>query len=342
MVIVAPSLHEYLAQIGAMDGRVAQIAGLILLGLVMRWPQRAGRRSAVTLQAQQVDLGYAQEARIGRAVRRVATHAPFGLYRHVLVDERALLLGVALVADGIASGSGPHLAQGRGAMHAVTITAGDEPLVYAMVIGTGKLGAGRGMASVTKFGLGLDQQLALLLGVMRTVAIETTDVVAGMSGRAKVLLLAGLAVALETPPARFGTRQVCETDDFAFVATACHMLGARAVAGFTAVAILLERLKMRRAFELLFVDALVTSQANVGTGILRRISRLAVFASFVGGHGGRCEKGDNHKEPNPKCRFHEQTPFQQVVAHCAARAQAEQNGNSPIWVSVGSLVSRHK
>lgn len=142
MVIVAPSLHEYLAQIGAMDGGVAQNAGLILLGLVVRRPQGAKRRSAVTLQTQQVGLGHAQEARIGRAVRCVATHAAFRFYRHVLVDEWPLPIGVALVANRVTAGSGAHLAQRRGAMHVVAVAAGDEPLIHAMVVGTGKLGAG--------------------------------------------------------------------------------------------------------------------------------------------------------------------------------------------------------
>lgn len=287
MVIVAPSLHEYLAQIGAMDGRVAQNAGLILLGLVVRRPQGAKRRSAVTLQTQQVDLGHAQEARIGRAVRCVATHAAFRFYRHVLVDEWPLPIGVALVANRVPAGRGTHLTQRRGAMHVVAVAAGDEPLIHAMVVGTGKLGACRGMASVAKFGLRLDQQLALFLGVMLTVAIEAADVVAGVGRRAKVLLLASLAVALETALAGFRTRQSCETDDLGFVAAARHVLGARTVAGFTAVTILLERLKMGRAFELLFVNVLVTSQANVRAGILRRVGRLAMLIFFVGGHGGR-------------------------------------------------------
>jgi hypothetical protein len=44
---------------------------------------------------------------------------------------------------------------------------------------------------------------------------------------------------------------------------------------------------MRCAFELLLVNVLVTSQANVGAGILRRISRLAVFVLFVGRQDGR-------------------------------------------------------
>src|SRR5208337_299276 len=104
------SLHECRVQIGAMNGCVAHGAGLIFLGLVVRRSQWAQRRSAVTLQAQQVDLGHAQEARIRRAVRRMAAHAAFRLHRHVLIDEGSLLFGVTLVADRVASGSRAHLA----------------------------------------------------------------------------------------------------------------------------------------------------------------------------------------------------------------------------------------
>ena len=265
---------------------MAQNAGLILLGLVVRRPQGAKRRSAVTLQTQQIDLGHAQEARIGRAVRCVTTHAAFRFYRHVLVDEWPLPIGVALVANRVTAGSGTHLAQCRSAMHVVAVAAGDEPFIYPMVVRAGKLGAGRGMATVAKFGLGLDQQLALSLGVMLTVAIEAADIVAGVSGRAKVLLLVGLTMALETAPAGFRTRQSRETDDHGFVA-ARHMHRTRTVAGLTAVAILLEGLKMGRAFEVLFVNVLMTRQASVRAGILRRTGRLAMLVLFIGGHGGR-------------------------------------------------------
>jgi hypothetical protein len=180
------------------------------------------------------------------------------------------------------------------------------------------------MAAVAKFGLRLDQQLALFFGMMRAMAIEAADVVAGVSGRAKVLLLASLTVARETAPAGFRTRQSCETDDLGFVAAARHVLGARTVAGFTAMAILLEGLKMGRAFELLFVNVLVTSQANVGTGILRRIGRFAMLILFVGGYSGRREQADNHKEPDRRCRFHEQTPFLQALAQRVTHARVEQ------------------
>lgn len=142
------------------------------------------------------------------------------------------------------------------------------------------------MATVAKFGLCLDQQLALFLGVMLAVAIEAAYVIAGVNGRAKVLLLVGLTMALETAPAGFRTRQSCEADDLGLVA-ARHMLGARTVAGFTAVTILLESLKMGRAFEVLFVNVLVASQANVRAGILRRSGRLTMLIFFVGGHSGR-------------------------------------------------------
>src|SRR5208283_496817 len=138
------------------------------------------------------------------------------------------------------------------------------------------------MAAVAKFGLRLDQQLALFLGVMRAVAVEAANIVPRVSGRAKTLLLVGLAMAFQTAPARFRPRQIRETDDLGFVAAARHVLGAGTVAGFTAVAILLEGLKMGRSFKLLSVNVLVTSQANVGAGILRRIGRITVLFLFVG------------------------------------------------------------
>jgi hypothetical protein len=75
------------------------------------------------------------------------------------------------------------------------------------------------------------------------VAIEAADIVAGVSGGAKMLLLVSLAVALQTAPAGLRPRQTCKADDLGFVAAARHVLGARTVAGFTAVAILLEGLK---------------------------------------------------------------------------------------------------
>lgn len=210
------SLYECQVQVGAMDGCVAQGTGLIFLGLVVGRPQWAERRRAVTLQTQQVDLGYTQQARIGRAVRRVAAHAAFGLHRRVLVNEGALLLGMALVAEGIASRSGAHLAQRRRSVYVVAVAAGDEPLIYSMVVGAGKLGARRGMAAVAEFGLSLHQQLALDFGVMRAVAIDAADFVAGVRRGAKMLLLMGLAVALKTAPAGLCPRQVREADDLQF------------------------------------------------------------------------------------------------------------------------------
>ena len=175
------SLHECQVQIRAMNGAVAHGAGLILLGLVVCRPRGPKSGRTVTLQTQQVHLRDTQETGIGRTMGCVATHASLGFHRHVLVDEGSLLVGVALVANGVASGSSAHLAQRRCAMHVVAIAAGEQTLVHTMAVGTGKVGAGRGMAAIAKFGLGLDQQLALDFGMVRAVAIEATNIVTGMS-----------------------------------------------------------------------------------------------------------------------------------------------------------------
>ena len=222
---------------------MAHGAGLVFLRLVMSrsgWPQR---RSAVTLQAQQVDLRDAQEARIGRAVRGVATAAALRLHRHVFVDKGPLLVGVALVADGIAAGRGTNLAQLRRAMHVVTIAALHQSFVDAMTVGTGKVGAGRGMAAIAKIGLSLDEQMLWFFGVMGTVAIEAAHIVAGVRG-AKVALRVSLAMALQTSLTGFGARKIGEADDFRFVAATRHVFRARAVTGFASVAVFLGGLEM--------------------------------------------------------------------------------------------------
>jgi hypothetical protein len=263
-----------------MDRLVAHGAGLIFLGLVVCRSGEPQGGSPVTLQTQQVDLRDAQKSRIGRAVRRVATHASFGLDRHVLVNEGTLLVGVALVANGVASGRGAHLAQLRGAMHVVTIAALHQAFIYAMAVGTGEVGTGRSMAAVAQIGLGLDEQVLRLFGMVGTVAVEATHIVAGVRGGAKVALRVGLAVAPQTALAGFGARQIREADDFRFVAAARYVFRARTVAGFASVAVLLGGLKMGRAFKLLLVDVFMARQANVRTGVLRRIRRLAGFAFF--------------------------------------------------------------
>ena len=85
-------------------------------------------------------------------MRRVATGATFGFHRDMLVDERALLVDVAFPADGIATGQGAHLADGRGSVGIMAIISLHQALIHTVVKGLGKIGFGGGVAAVTKSG----------------------------------------------------------------------------------------------------------------------------------------------------------------------------------------------
>ena len=102
---------------------VAHGAGLIFLRLIVRGPGRSLGRESVALQAEQIDLAHAQQPRVGRTVGSVAAAAALGLHRHMLIDEGPLLVGVALVANRVATGQRPHLPDGSGAVHVMTVTA---------------------------------------------------------------------------------------------------------------------------------------------------------------------------------------------------------------------------
>jgi hypothetical protein len=108
-----------------MNRAVAHGARLIFLRLVVCRPDRPQTRKAMALQAQQIDLAHAQETRIRRAMRSMATGAAFGFDRHVLVHERALLVGMALVANRFSTLRGAHLAQSGRAVHVVAVAALD-------------------------------------------------------------------------------------------------------------------------------------------------------------------------------------------------------------------------
>jgi len=104
-------LKKHIAEIGAMNLRVTHGAGLILRRLIVRgadWPARRQRgRERVALQTEHIHCITLSSFRIGGTVGRMATGAALGLNRHMLVDERTLLIDVALVADEIAARQGP-------------------------------------------------------------------------------------------------------------------------------------------------------------------------------------------------------------------------------------------
>src|SRR3974377_1197149 len=95
-----------------MNGHMTERAGLILLRLVMkrrgcRWTRAGGKR--MTLQAEQIHLCAFEQSRIRGPVRRVAGNTPLHLHDFVFVNERPLLISVALVARLVLSRSGAQL-----------------------------------------------------------------------------------------------------------------------------------------------------------------------------------------------------------------------------------------
>jgi hypothetical protein len=70
-----------------------------------------------------------------------------------------------------------------------------QTLIDAVVIWFGEVCLGGSVTAVTQLGLLLDKQELFLLGVMGRVAVETSDVAAGVCGFGEMRLFVGFAVA---------------------------------------------------------------------------------------------------------------------------------------------------
>ena len=140
-----------------MNRRMTHGTGLIFGRLVMSGPCWALDWERVTLQAQQVHLADSQKARIIGPMRRVATRASLGFYRHVLIHEGSLLVRVAFDTNGVPAWQCPHLLERCGAVRIVTVAALDQAFLDTVVIGLSKVSLLRRVASVTKFRLSTHQ-----------------------------------------------------------------------------------------------------------------------------------------------------------------------------------------
>jgi hypothetical protein len=94
------------------------------------------------------------------------------------------------------------------------------------------------MAPVAENRLRLNQQVFRFLGVMRRVAVETTDVVAGVCRTREVPLFVLFAMATQATSAGFLRRKLLEADNLGDVATTLYMFRSGTMTGFTAVLIL--------------------------------------------------------------------------------------------------------
>ncbi len=90
-------------------------------------------------------------------MNHVARLASIDLHGRMLVDKRALLVGVALETDLILRGGSPDLLRAHCAVGIMAIRALDQPFVHAMMKRHVELGFLLEMASVAKLGLSLNQ-----------------------------------------------------------------------------------------------------------------------------------------------------------------------------------------
>ena len=165
--IASPSLEKDAAEVGPVNLRVTHGAGLILRGLIVCWPHRPNRWEGMALQTEHVHQAHFEQPRIGGSVGRVATAAALCLHRHMLVNERPLLVDVALEADRVPARQGPHLPHSRRPVHVMAVVALHQTFVDAVVKGFGEIRFGRSMASVAQLRLLLDEQMLLFLCMMR-------------------------------------------------------------------------------------------------------------------------------------------------------------------------------
>ena len=84
---------------------------------------------------------------------RVTAAAALSFDWYVLINERALLIGMALDANHVPARHRPHLAECSGAVDVMAVAALDETFVYSMVKRLCEVGLGRRMTSVTELGL---------------------------------------------------------------------------------------------------------------------------------------------------------------------------------------------
>ncbi len=140
---------------------MAQGACLELGCLVVEgWGARRGTecRVRVALEAEQVDGAQTQHVRVWSAVGNVAGLAALRLDGIVLENEGALLIRVALKADGVLLRGCAHLMRLDGAVRVVAIRAVDKPFVHAMVKGHFELRFLGLVASDAELRLGFRQQ----------------------------------------------------------------------------------------------------------------------------------------------------------------------------------------
>jgi len=144
----------------------------------------------MTTQAKEIDVVHDQQARIGRAMGRVAVQATrLGLHRRMLEDEGSHGIGMALGTDSKLSSRGAHLVAGLRPVRIVAVAALDQPHVDAVPVRPRKFRLLRCMASVAEVLLRLHQHEIHVTGFVWAVTRSTTDAICQVLGLGEVLRL---------------------------------------------------------------------------------------------------------------------------------------------------------
>src|SRR5262249_41940067 len=131
----------------------------------------------MALQAEQVHLAPAEQARIRRAMRRVAGNAAVNLHRRVFECKRTGLVRVAVKTNYVLSRRGTELMGEESAVRVVAVVAGNQSLIDPVMERLGEVGLDLQMASETKLRHGCLQQPRLDSGCMDGVAVDAAHVV---------------------------------------------------------------------------------------------------------------------------------------------------------------------
>src|SRR6202167_5795199 len=188
---------------------------------------RVGSYAAVALVAERGDGRHVQQAGVLGTVWSVASHTPLGLDRDVFIDERPARLGVALGADRVLVGRGPHAVGSKGAVHVVAIAAQDQAFVHLVVERHIERRLSVGVALEAERRLRSLQQ-SFFLALMNAVAAGTADLRLGVGRAVKVRVrsrMTGQAHGVNL----FG-RVLRGIEYLARVAAACHVVGSWTVA----------------------------------------------------------------------------------------------------------------
>src|SRR5215471_7507489 len=160
----------------------------------------------MTLETQQIDIAAAQQPRIRRSMRRMASDAPFDFHRSMLEREWAGLVGMAIEAELILRCSRAELLRQETAMLIVAVAAGQESLIHTMVKRPRKVGLHVQMTFVAELRLRGLQKIPLDLRSMHRMAGDASDIVLLMLGPQEITVLFAEFVAVEASAARIRRR----------------------------------------------------------------------------------------------------------------------------------------